>query len=37
LRRAVAPRPGHDFIGVLADGPHKQRRENALRADAVCL
>jgi len=37
LRRAVAPRPGDDFIGVLVDRPDKQGREYALRADAVCL
>jgi hypothetical protein len=35
LRRAVAPRPGHDLIGVLADGPHKQGREHSLCADGL--
>jgi hypothetical protein len=32
LRRAIAPRSGHD-LEVLAHGPHDKRRKNALRFD----
>ena len=34
LRRAVAPRPGHDLITV-AFGPNEQRREHALSCEST--